>query len=204
MLAMAAKAAKEQVQAARTLLVSLEGTPMRDKIAHMQAEAILKMLRTSTTFTATEVGELVALVRSANFAEQDVELLLGCLTDRVAAGAEVGMAGGAAAPAQDYTALGNYVPQKVWCSMQSSPVGFMELCVALGLRKPDSRTLQTMCALSTIGMEGVEKAVNMSSISKNSTLKMVKMWWARALAQVPDARTAAWSITVLCPMIRSG
>ena len=54
-----------------------------------------------------------------------------------------------------------------------------------------------MCALSTIGMEGVEKAVNMSSISKNSTLKMVKMWWARALAQVPAARTAAWSITVL-------
>ena len=144
---------------------------MRDKIARMQATAILKMLRTSATFTATEVGELVALVRSANFAEQDVELLLGCLTDRVAAGAEVGMAGGAAAPAQDYTALGNYVPQKVWCSMQSSPVGFMELCVALGLRKPDSRTLQTMCALSTIGMEGVEKAVNMSSISKNSTLK---------------------------------
>ena len=134
MLAMAAKAAKEQVQAARTLLVSLEGTPMRDKIARMQATAILKMLRTSATFTATEVGELVALVRSANFAEQDVELLLGCLTDRVAAGAEVGMAGGAAAPAQDYTALGNYVPQKVWCSMQSSPVGFMELCVALGLR----------------------------------------------------------------------
>ena len=134
MLAMAAKAAKEQVQAARTLLVSLEGTPMRDKIARMQATAILKMLRTSATFTATEVGELVALVRSANFAEQDVELLLGCLTDRVAAGAEVGMAGGAAAPAQDYTALGNYVPQKVWCSMQSSPVDFMELCVALGLR----------------------------------------------------------------------
>ena len=134
MLAMAAKAAKEQVQAARTLLVSLEGTPMRDKIARMQATAILKMLRTSATFTATEVGELVALVRSANFAEQDVELLLGCLTDRVAAGAEVGMAGGAAAPAQDYTALGNYVPQKVWRSMQSSPVGFMELCVALGLR----------------------------------------------------------------------
>ena len=172
--AMAAKAAKEQVIAARTLLASLEGTAMHAKIASMQAAAILRTLRAAATFTTAEVGELVTLVRSANFNEQDVETLLGCLTDRVAAASEVAMVGGAAAPAQDNTALGNYVPPLVWCSMQSSPVDFMELRVALGLRKPDARTLQTMSALTSIGMEGVEKAVNMSSIGKNTTLKMVK------------------------------
>ena len=164
--AMAAKAAKEQVIAARTLLASLEGTAMHAKIASMQAAAILRTLRAAATFTTAEVGELVTLVRSANFNEQDVQTLLGCLTDRVAAASDVAMVGGAAAPAQDYTALGNYVPPKVWTSMQSSPVDFMELCVALGLRKPDARTLQTMSALASIGMEGIEKAVNTTSIGK--------------------------------------
>ena len=175
--AMAAKAARDQLQAAKTLLGSLAGTPLQTKMATQLAGQAASLLQDSPPMGVLDIGDLVTLVRSIPFAEADVERLLGLLTG-LTAGPTPGNVdrARAAAKAQDYTALGHYVTEEIWKTMQSTPVAFMELCVALGLRKPDSRTLQTMSALSAIAMEGVEASVNMTPVNKNGMLKMVKIW----------------------------
>ena len=185
---MAAKMLTERLQAARSLIDSLSGTPMQASTATKQAVAIQMLLtKLPSALDEKTVSDCVSIVRRTCYSDEEKEQVMKALTSRLLAecGPSHGPGDGPSplsidAKTQDYTAVIHYVTTEVWKSLEATPIGLIEFVKALGLHAPDARTFQTLAAISAVGSEGIAAAVNLSPTAMNGIFKMFKSFWTRA------------------------
>ena len=195
---MAGKMVLERLQAARSLIDTLAGTPLQVTTADAQVQAITQLLaKIPQHLDEKTVADAIEVVRQTQHTDQAKESLMRALTSKLAAATEGGAARGDM-KVQDYTAVVNYLPAEVWKATALSPIGLITFVQALDLQAPDAPTYQTMAAIVCLANEGVDGAVNLSPTAKNGIFKMVKQWWTRARAS-QKASTPKFTITRLPP-----
>ena len=103
----------ERLQAARSLIDTLAGTPLQVTTADAQVQAITQLLaKIPQHLDEKTVADAIEVVRQTQHTDQAKESLMRALTSKLAAATEGGAARGDM-KVQDYTAVVNYLPAEV-------------------------------------------------------------------------------------------
>jgi hypothetical protein len=179
-MATAVKNFLDQVSASCRLITSVSQTPaLLDQVAPGQKQHLLRMAA-EVTLDAADMEKVVSDVQASAFTGVDQAEILGVVAGRFR-GANGTSAEDASRKGQNYEAMVHYMRESVWESMKEGPVQLIQHLIALGLRQPSEPTFQTMTCLLLMVQHGIDPAVNLSTQTKNATLKLLKTWFTRAV-----------------------
>lgn len=166
-----ATAVADRMEAARTLLSALKGSPAWPMASASQRDALVQDLR-GAKVPAAQMAELAQTCQGLSWHGSDGDVVLKAL-----------FSGPSSAPRrtlQDYTQVLQFFSHAQWVFLQSEASSsgklslILEHCASLGLRCPTETTAQRLTALFLTLTEGSMAAKAMHHSQKLSVLRFVK------------------------------
>ena len=185
---MAKHALVEHVQAIKTLLAAVIGTPSYQKTLESQANALSNAFE-SSTFSLLDAAAIAEELKALP-QQQQIELTAK-LMDRVGSPAKPASAGRLAL--QDFTNFCHYLTESTWAKLQSDelPHGKLEIlllaAVRVGLRNPSETSVQHLCAMHLLMSEGKSKSMQLTPAVKLECARNLKAKFKSILARMTPA-----------------
>ena len=161
-----AEAILAHLAATQSLLKRLGSVDSAVTVSNTQSIVVESMLK-QVDLDIVGLAPILTATDAANFAPKDAERLKKVVADKASMGRPQ-VAKAEDGKPQNYEALRNFLPERVWGALASDqgPTTLFRFLKSLGLEQPSEGTYQQTAVLLLLASEGAEKALAFSGPAK--------------------------------------